>query len=351
MGVAKSCLGLDIGSSQIKAVELERRGRGIRLRRAASTPTPPRSIRRGVVAHGENLAQALRQFQSQHRFAADHVILGFSSQDVAVKLTDLPAMAPKELRQALEFELGDILRLSFNSIDEISFSFAEVTRTNERLEVLVVGCRREIVEAYVQAARPAGLRPHAIDVNAFALPRLCSSSGRACFIDIGAEQTKIYVEADGGYKLYRILAVGGTNLTNGVMDAFDLSWEAAEDLRFTHNLDYLLQEGTGAESLLRSVVQQFVGGVLQTFDYLRARESRAVGSELAAILGDVYLCGGGALQSGLREVLRDEAETDIQLLNPFASLDIPEQVTVPHDSPAFAPAVGLALRGLTRDAH
>ncbi len=346
-GLAKSCLGLDIGSSQIKAVELDRRGRSIRLRAAASVPTPPRSIRRGVVANVESLAQALRQLRSGNSFHTDRVIVGFSSQDVAVKLTDFPVMPPKELEQALEFELGDILRLSFNSPDEIVFSFAEISRTQERLDVVVVGCRRDIVEAYVNAARPAGLRPHSIDVNAFALPRVLENGGRACFIDIGAEQTKIYVEADGNYKVYRVLAVGGTNLTNGVMDAFDLNWEAAENLRFSQDLDYLLNEGTGEKSLLRSVVQQFVGGVLQTFDYLRARESRSVGSDLAAVLGDVYLCGGGAQQRGLQALLQDEVEMGVQLLNPFASLHIPDRVTVPENLPAFAPAVGLALRGLT----
>lgn len=341
--MVKSCVGVDIGNARIKMVEIRRKGRGLQVVKLGEVVTPDSAVRRGKVLSEDVLATTLRSLKQELGISSDYVVVGITSQDIVVKQTKFPTMGAKDLAQVLEFELKDILRLSFNALDEVAYSYEEFARTEEEVEVLVTGCQRSLINPYISALTQAGLAPSVIDIHAFALPRVLKDVEKPCLVDIGANQTSIYSESNGVFSAYRILPIGGDQITEGVMEAFEIGKLKAEEYKKEKTLDSLLQDGTGPKGLIRTTVQQLVDGIMQTLDFIRAKER---GSSVNEVIDTVFISGGTVSIQGLLEIISTESEIPTERLDPFAEITFTDQSMVPEDPWTFASAVGLALRGL-----
>ncbi len=339
----KKCLGLDIGSEQIKLVQLQRKGRNSYLVSSCQKiKTPEGSVANGKIMDVERLRKCLQLLIKGSGITTDNVVMGLASPEIMIRKTEFPSMPGKELAQAIRFELSDILMLDDSSIEDIAFSYEVLHAGENQQKVLVVGCRRELVEPYIDLLNSVGLVPWVIDIAAFALPRVIDTRNRICFVDLGAEQTVIYVEKNMTYSVYRILPFGGSLINNVIKETFGVDSYKAEDLKHRYDIDYLISKGIGEKSLLSSVFQQYVGGIYQTLDYLR---SQARASRLSEVIDEVVLSGGNSLITGFDQLIQGELGIDVTVLDPFTGINFLSQ-TMPKEPPIYANAVGLALRGL-----
>lgn len=339
----KKCVGLDIGSELIKLVQLQKKGRGSYLvDLCQKIQTPKDSVTNGKIVDINQLRPSLERLIRAADLTTDNVVLGLGSPEIMIRKTEFPSMPGKELAQAIRFELSDILMLDDSSIEDIAFSYEVLHAGENQQKVLVVGCRRELVEPYIDLLNSVGLIPWVVDIAAFALPRLMNNRNGTCFVDLGANKTVIYVEKDMTYCVYRILPFGGSLITKAIQDTFEVDTLKAEDLKQRYDIDYLISKGIGEKSLLSSVFQQYVGGIYQTLDYLR---SQARASRLNEVIDEVVLSGGNSLITGFDQLIREELGIDVTVLDPFRGIDFLLQTT-PKDRPLYANAVGLALRGL-----
>lgn len=338
----RRCLGLDIGSDQIKLVELQKKSRGVVVVNSlAKIDTPAKAVSKGKITEHQKLKNCLGKLLNDTK--TDNVVLGIASQDVMIRKASLPAMPDKEVAQALEFELPDILNISPEDLPNITYSYEILSRTSNDIHLLVVSCLRSLIEPYLEVVRSVGLVPQVIDIAAFALPRITQSDESCCYVDLGANQTTIYTEINGRFAVYRILPFGGELIDDGIAKAFGVDELEAQALKHKHDLDYLLLEGTGQKSLLRSIFQQYIGGVLQTLDYLRAQERVSLVSD---VLDKVVLCGGNALLTGFDQMFQEELDIEVTHLNPFTQSNIVTEVDLPEDALVYGNAMGLGLRGL-----
>ena len=159
-----------------------------------------------------------------------------------------------------------------------------------------------------------------------------------------ASQTSVYVADEGRYKVHRILPMGGQDITNGVMEAFACDYETAEHLKSEYHIDDLLTEGTGSKRQLRLAIQQFVGGIMQTLEFVRAEDRL---TNIRDAINEVHLCGGTSLMSGFSTMLTEELGVKASEIDPFSLYPLEQDATSQCKlGPVFAPAVALALRGL-----
>ncbi|HOB08486.1 MAG TPA: type IV pilus assembly protein PilM [Limnochordia bacterium] len=344
--MAKSCLGLDIGSFSIKIAALERQGKhSCRVNALLQLSPPPGCLKHDRLLDPEALAMTLRTILDEHRIKTDRVALGLNSHNIMIRQISLPRMSGRELAQAIELDLAEILKLPPNhTVDSIYYSFDAQYRGSE-LDVVVAGCARGIVDPFISMMKQAELTPVVIDVAAFNLPRIDVSSAekRICYVDLGHEQTVIYVESHGFYSVYRILPVGGRILDEAVAAALEIDTAEAANLKREYSLEDILGKATGAKSMLRSVIRQYTGGIIQTLDYLRS-QSRA--SRISDVLDQVALCGGVAHVPDLDTIFQQELDVAVRRLNPFESHQLIKGNRQPPDYGVYANAVGLALRGL-----
>ena len=345
--MAKSCLGLDIGSYQIKIAELVRQGKHrYRINNLCRFFPPKGSMAQDRLVDPKALAFVLREVLDKHEIRTDRVVLGLNSHNMSIRQVSMPRMSSRELEQAVELDLAEILKLpTSQAVESIYYSYDVFSRGHE-LDVVVVGCSKEILDPHIAMIKAAELTAMVIDVAAFNLPRIVdnSSQTRTCYVDLGYGQTVLYVESHGFYSVYRIIPVGGRMLDEAAAAAFEMDVFEAQKLKYEYSLEEMLRKGTGDKSMLRSVIHQYTGGIMQTLDYLRS-QSRA--SRVSDILDQVVLCGGISHVHGLVTAFQQELDITVKRLNPFETYSLAKGIDQPVDYGVYANSIGLAMRGLS----
>jgi type IV pilus assembly protein PilM len=207
--MARTLVGLDIGSSGVRAAELVPGRRRASLRRFASVPLSPDVVRAGVVMDGDALSFALRELWSIGKFGTKDVRLGIANSGVMVRQMVLDWMPPDDFRQALRYQVQDALpmpvddaNLDYHLLDELEVA-DEGGDPRRLLRILLVAAAREVVDPFVEAVRRAGLRPSGVDLLPFALVRARTPGGpdrtaeTEAIVDVGADVVSVVVHTGG----------------------------------------------------------------------------------------------------------------------------------------------------------
>lgn len=193
----RTIVGLDIEPSHLAAAEATVNGR-VSVQRAAVAPLAPGLVRDGEVADVEGLAAALKDFFAANSLGR-RVRLGVANQRIVVRTVELPPVSdPRELDAAVRFQAQDNIPMP---LDQAVLDYQPLGRVEtsqgDRLRVVLVAARRDMIERLVAAARGAGLRPEGIDLSAFAMIRALSPGGAATPEDGTATPGTLYVNAGG----------------------------------------------------------------------------------------------------------------------------------------------------------
>ena len=347
--MARTLVGLDIGSTGVRAAEFVPGRRRSTLRRFASVPLAPGVVRAGTVADGEALAEALKTLWSSAKFGTKEVRLGIANSSVMVRQMVLDWMPPADFRQALRYQVQDALPMPVDdaNLDYHLLEELELTEENQDprrvARILLVAAAREVVDPFVEAARKAGLRTAGVDLLPFALVRArtpggLDASGEAeAIVDIGADVVSVVVHAGGVPHYVRIIpGVGGDSITQAVQHGYQWSWEDAERTKVFVGLPghaqldesqraTLTPRSDGldhpAQKVVVTAATALVAEISTTLDFYRASTNEAAvaaGSERPTEVTRVLLTGSGARLGGLRELLENRLGTPVEPLDVMA---------------------------------
>ena len=343
-------IGLDIGSSAVRAAELEF-GSGARsgksapvLLRAGEVPLPVGAVRDGEVVQPETVSAALRQLWSHSKFESKDVVIGVGNQRVLVRDLDLPWMPPAQLKASLPFQVGDMLPMSVEEALLDYYPIGEVEGPQGRmLRGMLVAAQRDTVTANVLAVEGAGLRPVMVDLNGFALLRSLArgeyANATAAFVDVGATITTVVVASAGVPRLVRSLPSGGLHVTTAVASAMNVAVPDAENIKREIGVGFAVpaDRQTAAEAI-GAVVRTLVESVRNTFVYY---QSNTAGGAIDVLV----LTGGGSHLPGLGQYMASATRLPATLGNPIATLrpgkSAARDVPTGHES-LMALSVGLA---------
>ncbi len=344
--MAATAIGLDIGTSGVRAAELSVSKGGMTLERFGQVALPDGAVRDGEVLDPSAVTAALRQLWSATKLSHKKVVLGVANQRVVVRQVDLPAMAPADLKKALPFQVQDYLPmpvedavLDFHAVEQIE------SDSGPMLRGLLVAASRETVMANVRAAQAAGLQVSMVDLTSFAVLRAVGVTNdpdveTEAIVDIGAKVTNIIVHADGVPRFVRILLMGGQDITDSVAEKLGVPLAEAEGIKQTLGLVGAGGEYERASRAVESVTQVFLDEVRGSLDYYAA-------SNLSFPIDRVVVSGGGSCLRGLAERLGTTTRFEVVAGDPMANLRIgstglsPEQLSFVQ--PLAAVPVGLAL--------
>src|ERR671926_143277 len=273
----RTAIGLDIGTSVVRAVELSYGRSGITLERFGQLVLPPDAVHDGQVVDGDAVAKALRKLWSAAKLTHKQVVLGVANQRVIVRQLELPWLARNELSASLPFQVQDLLPMPVDQAVLDFFPVEELTDSGgaRTLKGLLVAAARETVLANVRAAELAGLSVRAVDLTPFAVLRSLGRQTGAeveteALIDIGARVTNIVVHSGGVPRFVRILLVGGQDGTDAVAGHLGVPLAQAEVLKQQAGRVGVEE---GLEDLVASVsrtAQEFVTEVRGSLDYYAA---------------------------------------------------------------------------------
>jgi type IV pilus assembly protein PilM len=233
-----SSIGLDIGSSAVRAVELTRSRRGIALRHFAEVELPGGAVSGGEIIDSGAVATALRQLWSQGGFTSHNVVLAVSGSRVIVRQAEVPSMPESDFRTALTFQAMDLIPLP---VDDAILDFVIVPveagqpTGNGQMQILLAAAHRGVIDGHLAALKAASLRAVAVDLAPMAavraINRLSSAAGETvAVVDIGADLTVITVREAGRIRYSRILKAGASGVVARLAGRLHLERAAVVEL-------------------------------------------------------------------------------------------------------------------------
>lgn len=344
--MARSVVGLDIGTTAVRGAEVSVRRGQVVLDRFAQVALPPGAVVEGEVAEPEAVAATLKVLWRRGRFGSRRVVMGVANQRVVVRLVDLPWMEPAELRRSLRFQVQEYIPIP---VDEAELDFDVLgeheTGGTRLMRVLLVAAQKEMVDGHVRAGMRAGLEPVGIDLTPFALVRSLAPAGAMplaetgeALVDVGAKVTNIVVHAGGVPRFVRILLMGGQDVTDALRIGLDVDGDAAERTK--------LEAAAGAASdpevdeILEQRISLFTEEVRGSLDFYRAQSD-------AVPVSRVLLSGGGSRLGPLGEQLAEALHLPVEPGRTLQALRV-GRVGLGADElaemePVAAVPVGLAL--------
>lgn len=247
-----SLVGLDIGSSGIRAVQLRtaRKSGQPQIARAAWVDLAPGVMHEGVLLDPKALTKALRQLWRRGHFKRRKVAFAVPAASVLTRQLDLPWMQPSDFRSALRYQVIDALPMDIESV-ELDYHLLERRsrvgaqgQVMDENRVLVVAAEREQTSAIARAIQDANLEPVIADHAPLALIRaMCqgqipTSAQARAIVDIGAEQMTVVIQAQGQPLFIRVLSPGGgSTATLEIATELDIDIDRAEKLKVTTDLN------------------------------------------------------------------------------------------------------------------
>ena len=342
-----SLVGLDIGSTAVKAVRLRRNGRSHLLVALGVEPLPPGAVVDGAIADRDAVTGAIRKVFADHAIRNPRVAVSLAGNAVIVKRVTLPAMSPGELRASIYWEAKRCLPFD---VEEVNVDYQVLARSTEAagergFDVLLVAARQDRIAQYTDVVAQAGRVPVVVDVDAFAVQNAYERShgngpgGALALVNAGAAATNLSVVQDGQPVYTRDVALGGNAYTAALQQALGLGFDDAE----------LLKAGTpvagrtyhDAEPVLRAVTDDLVREIARTLEL-----SRAAGP--ASRIRTLVLSGGTSRVAGLAAALEGALDTPVVPLDPFRGMTALAGRVSEEQRVALGPlavvAAGLALR-------
>lgn len=341
--MVQNVLGIEMDATRIRVAQVVRKGRNIKVVKFAFTPLEPGIIVDGRVNDIQLLTNALENLVQEQDLEGCSAVLGLRSSWITVKTHRLPLMSQRELDKGLEFEIPSLVSFPITSVQDICYDYFINSKTEQEVELVIVAAPRKQLDPYIESLKRTGLSLTSIDLTAFGWSGLLADQKRRAFVEISEEQTTIFVNSVGVYKVLRMVPLGERQFVEGIKEAFGCSEREVRSLYMKHDLDYLLLEGEGNKRVLRATVQQFVGSILQTLDFVRAQE-RA--TQFRSMLDEMILIGDFADVAGMASMLQKELDVPVTTLKQISNLSVDFDVIRPGRFNCFGSALAMALRGI-----
>jgi type IV pilus assembly protein PilM len=328
---AKSLVGLDIGSSAVKAVELKPAGRGYRVAAYGSEQLPPDSIVDGAIIDG-------------HGIRTKDVVASLSGNAVIVKKITLPTMSEAELAESIYWEAEQYIPFDIQDVNLDYQVLDGGANANGTMEVLLVAAKKEKIADYTGVIAQAGRTAVVIDVDAFALQNAyevnygMEPGAVVVLLNAGASATNINILNGEQSVFTRDVSIGGNAYTEALQRELSLPYEVADQLKRGESVDGVSFED--ARPVLRAVTENVMLEIQKTFDFFKATTSMDR-------IDRIVLCGGGSRVEGLVETLEERFGAPVEYLDPFKTVTVDAAklgVSAAEAASTAAVAVGLALR-------
>lgn len=346
-GKSKGIVGLDIGSSAVKAVELKAVGSGYRVAAFASQPVPPDSIVDGAIIDAGAVTDAVRRiFDGNKAFKAKDVCASLSGNSVIVKKITLPVMTQAELDESIYWEAEQYIPFDVQDVNLDYQILDSGTGPDSRgsMEVLLVAAKKDKISDYTGVIAQAGRNAVVVDVDAFALQNAYETNYRlepsqvVVLLNAGASAINVNILQGDQSVFTRDVSIGGNAYTEALQKELDLPHEAAEQLKKGIPVDGATFEE--ARHVLRAVTDNILLEVQKTFDFFKATAS-------SDHIDKIVVSGGASRVDGFYEMLAERFGTSVEEFDPFRNITWDAKKVegdIVEAASTGAVAVGLALR-------
>jgi len=342
---SKPLVGLDIGSSAVKAIELKPVGKAYKVAAFGSEAVPPDSIVDGAIIDGTAVVEAIRRLFDGLKIKTKEVAASLSGNAVIVKKISLPAMTEAELAESIYWEAEQYIPFD---IQDVNLDYQILHRGDaggkSAMDVLLVAAKKEKIADYTGVIGQAGRVAVVIDVDAFALQNAyevnygVEPDAVVVLLNAGASATNINILHGDQSVFTRDLSTGGNAYTEALQKELNLPFDQADQLKRGLAVDGVTFDD--ARPVLRAVTENVMLEVQKTFDFFKA-------SAASDRIKRIVVSGGASRAEGFTEMLTERFQAPVELFDPFKRVAFDASkfhVDSADVAPTAAVAVGLALR-------
>jgi type IV pilus assembly protein PilM len=338
-------IGLDIGTSAVRAVELS----------ATDGPRPvieafgqvglrPGAMEAGEIKDRGQVAIALRRLWQEGGFSSRKVHVGVAGLRAITREIDMPLMAPEELEHAVRFQADEVVPFPLESTALSSKVVAQINEPDAppKLRVLIAAAHTQLIEGLVDTLEQAELEAVSIDLQTAALARALYDprfgGAPETIASIGAGLTLVVVEQGGVLQFVRTLDMGGETVTNAVGGSLDIPHADAEIVK--RQLGYPGDHDIRSESAANAVVDELVSEIRNSIRFFSSLPGRQPVSR-------ILLTGAGCRAPGFFTKLQGTAGVPVAMASPLSRVDTANLALSPEQAAELdtvvATSIGLAL--------
>jgi len=340
-------LGLDIGSSSIKAVELKPTKTGFQLLNLAVESLPPETIVDDAVMNAPAAVAAIRKLVSANNIKNRNVATSISGHSVIIRKITLPRIPPEEVYRNIQWEAEQYIPFDVKEVNLDYYILEPLAETQaDTMDVLLVAAKKDSINDYVSIIEEAGLNPVIVDVDAFSMQAMYEWNYGTpgldevvALVNVGASVINMNILRGPNSVFTRDIAMGGNTYTEEIQKQLNLSFEEAEAIKLGQKTDLLSPEEL--QDIFDRVSEMVAAEIRRSFDFFSS--TSPVGN-----IDRTYLCGGCAKVPNLIKVVEDSIGVQLELANPLARVEVPakkfDPTYVEEMKLLTGVAVGLAMR-------
>ncbi len=377
----KYAVGLDIGTSSVKAVQMRKVGKSFVVEKAGIAEVYPDGDRSAAVDKERELkTQAIIRALEKGNIKAKYAVSALSGESIIVRyIQNMPSMPEEEVKNAVRWAAEEYIPYS---IDEVNIDAAiqgqSSAESGEEVDVLLVSAKKDLVDSHVSLISDAGLTPIIVDLVSFAFVNCYeinyepSPDDVIALVNIGASTTNINIYQGRTSRFSRDIAVAGDNITTALQNKLGIGFSEAEQLKISvgipaeeprseettspeaslletirGNVDKLTREELEAESteataarIIRNSINNVINEIRRSIQFF---ENQPKGKPVKKLI----IGGGTSRMKGLVDYFGNQIGLGVEIINPFnrisaSTKDIDNEVLDNKES--LAVGIGLALR-------
>jgi type IV pilus assembly protein PilM len=309
-------------------------------------PLPAEAIQQNMVVEPDPIIDAVKNLINSLGIKASKVICAVPGRAVIMKKIQMPRQTDQELEANIEFEANNIIPENLDNIN-LDYQVLNLVEAGNKMEVLLVAVKKEIVNSYADVIQAAGLSPVVVDVDYFAMENMFEANyppepngGMVGLINIGARYTSVSLVEKGYSTFTDELSIGGEDFTEALSKELNISSQEAEEKKVSSSFGGNSQMELA--TLLKPTMENLAREIHRTVSlYGTAGTTENEG------LRHIYVSGGGAKVSGFCSLLQDRLGIPVTLADPFRGFTISKKVDkefLAESGARFAVAAGLSIR-------
>lgn len=343
--MAKTCIGLDIGSSSIKAVQLKKGRGGIELQAFGMQPLVPQTIVDGTIMDQAAVVDAIRALWSRLRLKTKDVAIGIAGHSVIIKKISVPSMRADELPTQIRSEAEHHIPFSKEDV-EIDYHVVANSNAQGQTELLLVAAKKEVVADYTQVVRDASLAPQVIDVSAFAAQNgyevnyALAPTETIVLVTVGAAISNLNIVRGGVSLFTRDITIGGNAFTEEIQKQLGVSADEAEAYKVGGSHDEHGVVPQEVERIIEGVAEVMAGEFQRSLDFFLATTADTNVSRIA-------IAGGSAKVAALQRAIERRSRLTVEVVDAWKRVTIGaglDRNYLAAHSPEALVGLGLALR-------
>ena len=337
-------VGLDIGSKTVKLCDvLETRKKGFILNKFGMITLPNGAIEDGVIKDPETVSEAICELFKVQKIREKNVAISIGGYSVIVKKIQLQNMTDSELQETIQYEAEQYIPFDINDVNLDFHILGESQVAANKLDVILVAAKKELVSEYVNLIELSGLRPCVVDIDAFALQNIYeinydTKEEVVALIDIGASKTSLNIVKDGVSLFTRDVSLGCNQINLKISNKVVCSLEDAETIKLTGKSNKITPQEIA--EIVTLVIGDWCLEIRRAIDFFY---STYPDDQIRKIL----ISGGGANINEFLQILATETASEVEVINPFGNFSIDKRLDtsfLKKVSPQAAICMGLAIR-------